>query len=44
VDKCKTDIPELTETGEGHLSACWRSEDLGPSAIDFLDDSGVNED
>ena len=44
VDKCKTDIPELTEAGEGHLSACWRSEDLGPSAIDFLDDPGVDED
>ncbi|MBT98796.1 MAG: peptide ABC transporter ATP-binding protein [Dehalococcoidia bacterium] len=42
VDKCKTDIPELTEAGEGHLSACWRSEDLGPSAIDFLDDPGVD--
>ena len=42
VDKCKTDIPELAEAGEGHLSACWRSEDLGPTAIDFLDDSGVD--
>ncbi len=42
VDKCKTDIPELTEAGEGHLSACWRAEDLGPSAIDFLNDSGVD--
>ena len=42
VDKCKTDIPELTEAGEGHLSACWRAEDLGPSAIDFLDDPGVD--
>ena len=42
VDKCKPDIPELTEAGEGHLSACWRAEDLGPSAIDFLDDPGVD--
>ena len=42
VDKCKTDIPELTEAGEGHLSACWRAEDLGPSAIDFLDDPVVD--
>ena len=42
VDKCKTDIPELTEAGEGHLSACWRAEDLGPSAIDFLNDPGVD--
>ena len=36
VDKCATDEPVLTETNEGHLSACWRAEDLGPSAIDFL--------
>ncbi len=36
IDKCATDIPELMEAGDGHLSACWRSEDLGPSAIDFL--------
>ncbi len=43
VDKCRTDIPALTEAGEGHLSACWRSEDLGPSAIDFLDDAGVDD-
>ena len=42
VEKCKTDIPELTEAGEGHLSACWRAEDLGPSAIDFLNDPGVD--
>ena len=37
IDKCATDSPELMETGEGHLSACWRSEDLGPTAIDFLE-------
>ena len=37
IDKCATDIPELMDTGEGHLSACWRFEDLGPTAIDFLD-------
>ncbi len=36
IDKCATDTPELMETGEGHLSACWRSESLGPDAIDFL--------
>lgn len=35
IDKCATDIPELMETGDGHLSACWRYEDLGPSAIDL---------
>ena len=36
IDKCATDSPELMESSEGHLSACWRAEDLGPSAIDFL--------
>ena len=36
VDKCATDTPELMETNAGHLSACWRAEELGPSAIDFL--------
>ena len=37
IEKCATDSPELMESSEGHLSACWRAEDLGPSAIDFLD-------
>ena len=37
IDKCATDSPELMESSEGHLSACWRSEDLGPTAIDFLE-------
>ena len=36
IDKCATETPELMETNEGHTSACWRSEDLGPTAIDFL--------
>ena len=36
VDKCATDTPELMETNAGHLSACWRAEELDPSAIDFL--------
>ena len=37
IDKCATDTPELMDTGEGHLSACWRSEDLGDSAAAILD-------
>ena len=37
IDKCATDSPELMESSEGHLSACWRAEDLGASAIDFLE-------
>ena len=36
VDKCATDIPPLMPTGEGHWSACWRAEDLGPSSLEFL--------
>ncbi len=36
VDKCATDTPVLAETGQNHMAACWRSDDLGPSAIDFL--------
>jgi len=36
IDKCATDTPELMETADGHLSACWRSEDLGQTAVDLL--------
>ncbi|PKB70931.1 MAG: peptide ABC transporter ATP-binding protein [SAR202 cluster bacterium Io17-Chloro-G6] len=36
IDKCATDTPPLMEAGDAHLSACWRFEDLGPSAIDLL--------
>ena len=35
VDKCATDRPELMEAGEAHWSACWRSDELGPSALEF---------
>ncbi|MBO55631.1 MAG: peptide ABC transporter ATP-binding protein [Dehalococcoidia bacterium] len=38
VDKCATDEPGLESVAEGHYSACWRSEDLGPEALDFLND------
>ena len=40
VDKCATDTPVLEETSANHWSACWRAEDLGPDAIDFLGGSG----
>ncbi|MDA0265105.1 MAG: ABC transporter ATP-binding protein [Chloroflexi bacterium] len=43
IDKCATDIPPLEETGDGHLSACFRSADLGPSALDLPPDSGLAE-
>ena len=29
IDKCATDTPELVPAGEGHLSACFRAEELG---------------
>ena len=34
IDKCATDLPPLMETGEGHWSACWQSDLLGPSALE----------
>ena len=38
VDKCATDEPGLESVAEGHYSACWRSDDLGPGALDFLNE------
>jgi oligopeptide/dipeptide ABC transporter ATP-binding protein len=29
IDKCALEAPELAPTGEGHLSACWRADELG---------------
>ena len=43
IDKCATDTPVLEETGEEHWSACWRSADLGPAAVDFLGGSDFAE-
>ena len=42
IDKCATDSPELMDTGDGHLSACWRYEDLGQSAIESLSAPAVD--
>ena len=39
IDKCATDTPELVETSDGHLSACFRADELGATEIDFLDAS-----
>ena len=36
IDKCATDTPELVETSDGHLSACFRADELGATEIDFL--------
>ena len=41
VDKCATDSPPLMQVGEGHMSACWRSDELGPAALDFVRDMQV---
>ena len=38
VDKCATESPPLMLVNEGHWSACWRSDELGASALDFLAD------
>ena len=43
IDICATDTPELTDTGGGHLSACFRYEDLGPTALEFLGSSAAAE-
>ena len=44
IDKCATDTPSLEEVSTAHWSACWRSADLGPDAIDFLGGSEYAED
>ena len=36
IDKCATDTPELVETSDGHLSACFRADELGATEIDSL--------
>ena len=33
IDKCATETPPLVPLTEGHLTACWRSEDLGDAAV-----------
>ena len=43
IDKCATDRPVLEEVGTEHWSACWRSEELGAAAIDFLGGSEYAE-
>ena len=43
IDKCATDTPTLDETSPDHWSACWRSEDLGASALEFLGSSEFAE-
>ena len=33
IDKCATETPPLITLTEGHLTACWRSEELGDAAV-----------
>ena len=33
IDKCATETPPLMPLTEGHLVACWRSEELGDTAL-----------
>ena len=36
IDKCATDAPPLEPISEGHLSACWRADVLGPQALELV--------
>jgi oligopeptide/dipeptide ABC transporter ATP-binding protein len=38
VDKCATEEPPLMLVGEGHWTACWEYDKLGPATLDFLRD------
>jgi len=42
IDKCATDTPPLMQAGDNHTSACWRSDVLGPAALDFLQGQDTN--
>ncbi len=33
IDKCATETPPLMTLTEGHLTACWRAEELGDTAL-----------
>ena len=43
IDKCATDTPFLEEVDGDHWSACWRHEELGAAAVDFLGGSEYAE-
>jgi len=36
IDKCATESPPLMPAGDGHLSACWRAEELGALVAESL--------
>ena len=40
IDKCATDFPELMHAGDGHWSACWQADALGPEAMGFSMEGG----
>lgn len=39
VDKCAIETPPLMPAGDGHVSACWRSDVLGPQVMEMLAES-----
>ena len=44
IDKCATDIPPLMPAGDGHLSACWRAEELGDLVAATVYEVSASED
>ena len=43
IDKCATERPPLEEFSDSHWTACWRAEDLGADAVDFLGTSQFSD-
>jgi oligopeptide transport system ATP-binding protein len=43
VDKCANETPPLMQMGEGHWSACWRADVLGPSVLEFMHEERARE-
>ena len=41
VDKCATDTPPLMSVEDGHWSACWRTDELGASALELTSAPGA---
>ena len=44
IDRCASEIPPLMPTGDGHWSACWQAELLGPDALQLQTSPGVPQD
>ena len=35
IDKCSTEVPYLMRAGDGHWSACWQADLLGPASLEI---------